>query len=1525
MKLSTLNYSIFFRTFFKLFSLCGSFALLIGILAPPIRARSPQRGKGLFSVFRDEENSRRLRQARSLLAKEHWNAGIETLLQILQSASPSAVLQEPNKGYRGLLSSAQELLVSLPPKGKRIFESRVRGQAELLLSQARQGKNLEALEELSRRFPGTRFAIEAQLQLADLLMESGDITAAWSTFSKIPKSSGSESSDSDLSNSGFAGKLLCRKLLGLPIYSDSLQKGPFYWKGERVGAKTLKKKIQSVQALPQPGSPWPEFGGNAEGNGIPSRPVSPQSLFWERRIPTLSIYNWGVHPISDGRRALLATGTGIHCFNLMTGELEWSFDGPLQFEGRPNDFLGGLSPHQIHVPALKGNVVVAAIQVPVIPDIAKENTEFNGIPVMRRLPVRRLFGFDLETGKVLWSHWSAKNQQGGQENRALDVSAPPLIVGDTIYVATHKQLGTIAYYVSAFDLKTGKQKWKSLICSSQIEVNMFGNASWEHPGAPLACSDGTIFGTTNLGVAFSIDCKNGAIRWLSPYEIIPIPQAQMIPTPREVYWANNPPLVSKDLVILTPTDSIWVMAFERKSGKLRWKAPYIASETRSGRTYPLRWLLGIRNNKVYLSGDCFAAIPLSPLGLSLDRRTEAKVLASGLRLGIRNSGDLSEEPRPVLTSSHLLFSSRGLGLRRLRLDGQPDDQGIRNQQEGKYGNLCSSGGVLISARPLYQRRLLVLRGFFSFQALLTRARTEFRKNPKDPEAAFRLAELMAATPNGSSRSREAAISAYHLVLNLLRANGKSQVSALGLRAKRGLFRLLIDSGREEIVRSPETGKKRLLEALEIGSSLPKNNRTTSQLLDLCEFLLSEGDLGSPRRAQIFALLEGPLVTTPHAFTGYGTLPAGLFALLIRVKESPRNEAEARDQMLLLQRILEEYRTSNIAGVPSRDFTISLMKKQIIRFGKKVYEPLEKRAKEEFSRAGTKRKSLKRILNSYPLSEVAGKAIVSLAMASAKKGDFKGVLEAWVLSGKRPSTQPEMVLQALAIVAEKQGNLPLAQAARLHLSKTTQMKAKAKPLPDFAHFPPKIQPLLTGVPDTLLLDEFWSQRRGRAGDLTTSLLNPIQVRGFPRQDPLPLLFIHSERYELLAFPMDPLTHKYHLEKSGYRLPFEPSIRPLSSSVQGKVLILPERGRVRGIELRSGKILWEYDKKRSGIQEMEGEEILLSGPLNGGLYLVVSGDPGTREKPLILHGLEPLTGTTLFRRSINGNVIPELKNGYFFTLSTERTSSNQPLPIHLQILDAWSGRMSSALVFDGKDLPLLQPPRPKNIVITDHEIFALTLSPGRRYRKGLFAFNRQGERQWSAHPLKLSSADTFIVSGEKVLLQSDFGRKRPASILPLLRSTGKRETRIPLGVRAFSPQTDLLGSIHLPGSPAIYLSQHSSGTALTLVQTQQGLPSWEVPLPSPPADLERDLQEGVPFFGRDFVLLAWERNRGTRGRLHLVSFDLSDGRIVRRLLLRKSSYVDLAVWNGSLVGHSWRETWIRGTKRPKKVGTEQGRGK
>ena len=75
-------------------------------------------------------------------------------------------------------------------------------------------------------------------------------------------------------------------------------------------------------------------------------------------------------------------------------------------DGTPVDFAGffeGIDRDGLLVaPAASGGIAVAALQIPVT---QIGNTNFNGqIKITTVMPARRLFAFDLATGRPLWSH-----------------------------------------------------------------------------------------------------------------------------------------------------------------------------------------------------------------------------------------------------------------------------------------------------------------------------------------------------------------------------------------------------------------------------------------------------------------------------------------------------------------------------------------------------------------------------------------------------------------------------------------------------------------------------------------------------------------------------------------------------------------------------------------------------------------------------------------------------------------------------------------------------------------------------------------------------------------------------------------------------------------------------------------------------------------------------------------------------------------------------------------------------------------
>ena len=85
----------------------------------------------------------------------------------------------------------------------------------------------------------------------------------------------------------------------------------------------------------------------------------------------------------------------------------------------------------------------------------------------------------------------------------------------------------MSYYLSAYNLKNGKPRWRTLICSSQLEVNMFGNARIEYAATPVAMHEGTLYGTTNLGLNYAADAATGRVKWCSTYPVIPLPRTRL--------------------------------------------------------------------------------------------------------------------------------------------------------------------------------------------------------------------------------------------------------------------------------------------------------------------------------------------------------------------------------------------------------------------------------------------------------------------------------------------------------------------------------------------------------------------------------------------------------------------------------------------------------------------------------------------------------------------------------------------------------------------------------------------------------------------------------------------------------------------------------------------------------------------------------------------------------------------------------------------------------------------------------------
>ena len=136
-----------------------------------------------------------------------------------------------------------------------------------------------------------------------------------------------------------------------------------------------------------------------------------------------------------------------------------------------------------------------------------------------------------------------------------------------MFAPIQDRTGAIAFSIAAYDLHTCALKWKRLVCSSQQDVNMFGNARMEFASSPLALQAGVIYGATNLGVAYAVDALSGRLRWITSYDVVRMPEARLHgQADRQVYFANNAPVVADGIVCVTPLDSQFALGIDVDSG-----------------------------------------------------------------------------------------------------------------------------------------------------------------------------------------------------------------------------------------------------------------------------------------------------------------------------------------------------------------------------------------------------------------------------------------------------------------------------------------------------------------------------------------------------------------------------------------------------------------------------------------------------------------------------------------------------------------------------------------------------------------------------------------------------------------------------------------------------------------------------------------------------------------------------------------------------------------------------------------------
>ena len=294
--------------------------------------------------------------------------------------------------------------------------------------------------------------------------------------------------------------------------------------------------------------------------------------------------------------------------------------------------------------------------------------------IVRRSPRNRLAAYDAATGKLKWLCAPVAPHEGdmaGADERGF-LSAPVAMREHLVAPASHQ--GEVWLY--AIDSRSGDILWNVFLCDEPPG----GCSPWAVAG--LATDGGEVYVATGAGLVFAVDGTSGRVEWAVQYPRNGIRETQVarrgagfVVSPELDGWKRDTVLVHGPRLIVTPSDYEYVIALDRRDGRLLWHSPRQPSDD----DVPADVCLGIAGDGLFVAGR------------NVVRRYD---LPSGRLVWDTPTGD--SHGRGLLTSGELYMP---VGESILRLDLETGAELSRSElvtaSREPVGNLATDGQRLL--------------------------------------------------------------------------------------------------------------------------------------------------------------------------------------------------------------------------------------------------------------------------------------------------------------------------------------------------------------------------------------------------------------------------------------------------------------------------------------------------------------------------------------------------------------------------------------------------------------------------------------------------------------------------------------------------------------------------------------------------------------------------------------------------------------------------------------------------------------
>jgi outer membrane protein assembly factor BamB/tetratricopeptide (TPR) repeat protein len=587
--------------------------------------------------------------------------------------------------------------------------------------------------------------------------------------------------------------------------------------------------------------------------------------------------------------------------------------------------------------------------------------------------MRRLVALDLETGALLWRHDDEflAAHPASDPLRTLSISGAPVVRGDRLYAGAVASEGTFHSHVVAIDRLTGDLVYATRVSNGQQELNLFGRQLQECMPMPLTEVEGILYYGTNLGIVAAVDALLGTPIWAAAYATEKIPSTfYWFEAPRRwPRFANSPPLVSGDTVVVLPTDSTHLLALDRRSGEILFRVP--------PRVFPgdgpldLQTLHAVDAERAYVGGP--GGVVALWLVRDPARHAEPGEIAWTTWFSSGDTGAgrgfLARDALWVPTFNAIYRIDPPSGKGRSAPERGGRDGGIHVHLVWGDGVLVTAGHDARDARA--DRGVVSAR--FDRESVLKQATERARQHPDEPLPLLDAADIhLAAGEVGP------AVDLFLRAKALAEARG---AAAAARRAELGLHRALLRRAHESLgaARAFERAEGEFDAALRVA---PDDGARLRARCDLELALAGAGeDAARKWRARNLRALEREHGDEPDPLSGR---PVRGWALL-RLAELQVDEGSPRRALAVLQQLLE----SDPDGEDGRQASRRIRK--LVEEHREAYEPYEKRAQKLFETALAKGdlEALDRGLRIYASAEAAGPAALELARRQIRARDATG--------------------------------------------------------------------------------------------------------------------------------------------------------------------------------------------------------------------------------------------------------------------------------------------------------------------------------------------------------------------------------------------------------------------------------------------------------------------------------------------------------------------------------------------------------